>query len=232
MNLLVYLFLAALVVYVLFTFFFKSGKKTSIASEIHLARAQPDVGPPLPSPGAVNFTYSLWLYVNSWSGAGEKLIFSAVDNSSTPKVMQKLFFDGSDTAKLLYSARHAKVSGQDSQTNVIQITDAFPLQKWVHLVVVTSGDNLDFYLDGKLRHSATLSAKAEQNTHAIKFGKDFDCHLSKFYREIDTSLRAPIEVEREYLRGSGARAFASASSVHGSVQITKDGEVASQIRLF
>lgn len=231
MNLVVYLLIAGLVIYVLFTFFFRGGKKTGISGEIHLLNSPPDITDVVPS-GALNYTYSLWMYVNSWGSSDNKLVFQAVDGSDA--LQQKLYFDAS-TAKLMYSVRRKAWNGETGDNkgrDIVQITDAFPLQKWVHVVIVHASKNLDFYIDGKLRHSATMAELPENNTTKIKFGSGFDCHLSKFYREVETNIRAPIEVEREYLSGSGARAVSSASSVHGTVQVVKDGDVAAQIKIF
>ena len=51
-------------------------------------------------------------------------------------------------------------NGSSSDETTLEITDNFPLQKWVHIVTSVDNQYLDAYLDGKLVKSGRLYNEA------------------------------------------------------------------------
>jgi hypothetical protein len=95
-----------------------------------------------------SYTYSVWLYVNSWQiTQNDKVIIrrgGAIDN--TPTTMPSL------SINLDKSVNNLKVliGCANRDTPFMCNVDNIPLQKWTNLIVSLSQRVLDIYLDGKL----------------------------------------------------------------------------------
>lgn len=98
---------------------------------------------------STRFSYSVWIYVNSWSNTNTKKIISRGQDfelslaTTTPSL----------TCKLEPSSQ-MNLSNADK---TITITNNFPLQKWTYVVVSVDNQIVDIYLDGKLVLSKKLT---------------------------------------------------------------------------
>ena len=91
-----------------------------------------------PNQMSLSYGYGIWLYVQSWDPPSvEKTIFYRPDN-------MKLYLD-KKTPNL-----KCDIVMEDESIKTINITNGFPLQKWVCVIVSMDSQYLDIYLDGKV----------------------------------------------------------------------------------
>jgi hypothetical protein len=129
-----------LLFYILYRFFML--KSTELTSTASLLDSNPAISIEN-KPTSTRYSYGIWIYVNSWDSSIEKTIFDRANNI-------KLYF--SPSAPVL----NCDITMGDSTSTTIEITDNFPLQKWVHIVTSVDNQYLDAYLDGKLVKSGRL----------------------------------------------------------------------------
>ena len=177
-----------LLFYILYRFFMlKSTELTQTASLL-------DSNPSIPienKPTSTRYSYGIWIYVNSWDSSKEKTIFERTNNI-------KLYF--APTAPILKCDITMDNGSSDgaAPTTTLEITDNFPIQKWVHIVTSVDNQYLDAYLDGKLIKSGRLYSEAvaaEGGTRAsqestpktpadepmvIGSGTTYDAYIAKF----------------------------------------------------
>lgn len=93
--------------------------------------------PIMTNPTSTKYAYGLWIYVNSWQMGTPKTLYSRDNNI-------KLYLDAnSPTLK-------CDIYMSNDTYKTIEITDNFPVQKWVHIIVSVDNQYADCYLDGKL----------------------------------------------------------------------------------
>jgi hypothetical protein len=89
------------------------------------------------TPTSARYAYSIWVYVNTWDNQCDKVLFSRNGN-----LLLSL-----DTAQ---PTLRCNVVMQDATTQSVKLTDNFPIQKWVNIIVSFDGQFFDGYLNGKL----------------------------------------------------------------------------------
>jgi hypothetical protein len=153
-------------------------------------------------PQSTRYSYKMWVFVNSW-GANQKVIIQPSGANGSPSNL-KLYLDAS-TPTLNCDILTTDTT---TPTKSVVITNNFPIQRWVYIVVSVDGSVVDCYLDGKLIRSADLgypskmdnASKANNNNFTIKFGV-FDAFLTKFSRIAGAT--DPQTVWNEYMSGNG-----------------------------
>jgi hypothetical protein len=166
-------------------------------------------------PTSTSFTYSMWVYVNNWTTGSSKVICNAyVANDAGRRF--KLYLDNN---KPILNVDILTTDTGASPIKTVQITNNFPIQRWVYIAVSVEGPIVDCYLDGKLVKSQQLTYLPKMDgSYTINYGV-FDAYLTKFLR-IATSTD-PQTVWNNYLAGNG---FSSNSGpAYGfSFVLTKD----------
>ena len=142
-----------LLFYILYRFFML--KSTELSSTANLLDSNPSI-PIVNKPTSTRYSYGIWIYVNSWNSSIPKTIFERTNNI-------KLYF--ADTAPVLkcnitMDDGQTLAAGASAPTTTLEITDNFPIQKWVHIVISVDNQYLDAYLDGKLIKSGRLYSEA------------------------------------------------------------------------
>ena len=162
------------------------------------------------NPTSKSFTYSMWIYVNDW-GSGDKYICEAKVAALSNF---KLWFHRTQP-KLSVSINTTDTS---SAVKTIVITDNFPVQRWVYIVVSVESQIVDCYLDGKLVKSYQLGfIPSMDGNYSINYGT-MNAYLTKFYRI--PSPTDPQSVWNSYLAGNG---FSNYGPSYGfSFALTKD----------
>jgi hypothetical protein len=165
----------------------------------------------LTNPNSQRFSYSAWVFVNTWNNNSEKLIY----------------YVGNDTTRI-----HGLALGRDRPTlatfvynEMIPITQNFPIQKWVYVVVSVDSQTVDCYLDGKLVASRQLrNITTIPSAYSVKIGQtQMDAYVTGF--KYDSKPMNPQQVWANYMAGNGY-----AGGKYGmSISITKDDAVISQI---
>jgi len=183
--------LIIIIVFMLFQDYFTG--KTKLEKQQHLYDSSPsDINSnKLASSGAVNFTYTIWVFVNSLN-QDDMTIFHRQNDT-------KLYLNKS-TGKLIA----VMGTGQES----IDITNNFPLQKWVCVTISLNSNIMDAYLDGKMVKSVKLNPPYSNDSGAdIKFGEGADIYISNFERV--PSPTDPKTAYDKYLAGSGGASLVS-----------------------
>jgi len=144
-----------LLFYILYRFFML--KSTELTSTASLLDSNPSI-PIVNKPTSTRYSYGIWIYVNSWDSSIDKTIFERTNNI-------KLYF--SKAAPVLKCDISMNNGSTTASSTTLEITDNFPLQKWVHIVTSVDNQYLDAYLDGKLVKSGRLfTEKVEADTQA------------------------------------------------------------------
>jgi len=188
---------------------------------------------PVANASSVRYAYGLWIYVHSWNNTQSKTIFSRDGNMS-------LLLD-TTTLKLSCS-----IYMSDGNYAGISITDNFPLQKWVYVILSVDNQFLDIYLDGKLVKSTRLYKPSTSSSGPIMpatppgdatpviLGKPnfkFDAQIAKFQK-----FAAPVDPQTawsNYVSGSGvSTSLMSANNYNAKLSILKNNAEYTKLSLF
>lgn len=183
--------LIIIIVFMLFQDYFTG--KTKLEKQQHLLTNSPaDIASSkLASSGAVNFTYTIWVFVNSINKPSNMTIFERVNDTH-------LYLENS--GKLI-----AKIG---TSAEEIHITNNFPLQKWVCVTISVNSNIVDAYIDGKMVKSVKLqSSYINTSDQNITFGREVDIYISNFERV--PSPTDPKSAYDKYLAGSGGASLIS-----------------------
>jgi hypothetical protein len=226
--------------YILYRFFML--KSTELTKTASLFDSNPSV-PITNNPTSTRYTYGIWIYVNSWDAAVSKTIFDRANNI-------KLYF--SDAAPVL----KCDITMNAGTPSIIEITDNFPIQKWVHIVTSVDNQYLDAYLDGKLVKSGRMYTdgvtKVDATTETAKVdavaestpktpgvepmvigGGDtkYDAYIAKFHHW--SSPLDPQTVWSTYSEGNGQSSMNNYISSYGiDLSILKDNVEQSKYSIF
>jgi hypothetical protein len=132
----------------------------------------------------INFTYSIWFYVNDWNyGYGKKkVIFGRMTAPSTgvlpndisgsgpcPLVVLgeiqntlRIFLTVYPNTNLTPNASTGQINSMIHECSLMNI----PIQKWVNLLISVYGRTLDVYLDGKLIKTCAMPGIAMVSTNS------------------------------------------------------------------
>lgn len=106
----------------------------------------------LPAGASVNFSYSVWVYIDDWSYryGSEKIIFCRGNAKVMPGVLLAPI-ENNLTIKMAMTGTDEMFS-----CNVKDI----PIQKWTNLIVSLNNRSLDTYVNGKLVKTCVLPSPA------------------------------------------------------------------------
>jgi len=158
------------------------------------------------NPAAVDFTYSVWVYINSWQYryGSTKTIFRRVDTKSsnvTPEVSL-----AASTNDLAISTTTFPDSGSSSSGNVEAWTvHNIPIQRWCNIIISSNNRSVDTYIDGKLVNTHVLTGVPKTDKDApvwVTPDGGFSGETSKF-RYISRTI-SPREAYSIYREGPGA----------------------------
>jgi hypothetical protein len=193
------------------------GAEKPITKKADLNASQPNVTA-INNPANLNYSYGLWLYVNSWNNNSDKFIFSRSNNI-------QLYLD-----KTIPTLKCNINTTQGNET--ILITDNFPLQKWVYIIVSVDGKIIDCYINGKLIKSQKIknepSQPSDASTAPIVFGR-FDATLANLMRT--TTPMDPQTAWNNYINNSMSTTT-STGSYAANISLVKDSIQISNIKLF
>jgi len=183
----------------------------------------------LSKPDSTRYSYGIWLFVNTWNpptGTDVRTIFYR-------EADVHLYLDASDSLKLILKPTSTRTGGTE-----ILLTNNFPIQKWVYIVMSIDNTIIDVYLDGKLVKSVAVSQVAPNPEKPVKFDSlpsntpGWDAYISNFER-ITTPLD-PRTVWDMYMKGSGSNMSVSkmVGNYNLNLMLLKNGERSQQLKLF
>jgi L-rhamnose mutarotase len=188
-----------------------------------------EANPPLnylQDPTSIQYAYGYWLYINSWDNNIKKVIIGRDNNFS-------MYLD--NTTPTLY----CDITLSDDTKQTITITNNFPIQKWVYVVMSVDGQIVDFYLNGKLVVSQKLTKmqKAPGDTNVpllLGSSNTWDALISQLTRV--SHPMSPQEVMNNYISGyntvSGGIFNSGANSYNANLKVLKNGEIFADTQLF
>jgi hypothetical protein len=133
-----------ILVYILYKYF----TNTSISLQSQAALTNQVSGITVKNPQSTRYAYGIWVYVNSWDSTIYHVIFNRNNNI--------LVYLDVTSPTLICEITMTTNGTQPSGTQKMIITDNFPLQKWVNIVISVDNQFVDAYLDGKLIQSMRM----------------------------------------------------------------------------
>ena len=177
--------IVAVLIYVLYLYF--SDDSTKLFEYEDLSKSGKIIGSgDLHTSG--NYAYGFWIYINNYSG-GKTLL----QRGSNANPSLKVYLPGS-TPTLKVDIKTT------AGTETINVTNNFPIQKWVHVVVSKDVQVVDVYIDGKLVKSHMLEASSighEGDLTSDAF-EAFMARLKTWKHGLN-----PQTVYDEYMKGNG-----------------------------
>jgi hypothetical protein len=169
---------------------------------------------------SVNYSYSIWTYVNDWNykygqrksifqRKGLEVFFSPTQNDIIVKV------DTYDPA--------------DNDMNTIPYEcgiSNIPIQKWINIIVSVQGKSIDIYVNGKLVKTCVMTnvPKSLQGDGVnLSMNNGFSGYTSKFFYMNQTVN--PQKAWNIYKAGWGKRGIFNLTTYDVDVVVTKNGEV-------
>lgn len=223
--------LLVVILYLIFQSWFSG--KTTLDSENHLAQPINSISASeLNTPDASRFTYSIWVYVNSWNTTSPKIIFAR------PYDTMLYLDDNTSTLKLdIGNPEISDNTDNNTYLETIEVTNNFPLQKWVCVLVSVDNNIVDIYLDGKMVKSVFIGNSVNppfqglQSNSSIVFGSGWDCYISRFQRTIKpTDPKSAWDI---YMEGNGGSTLGKAlGNINVNISVMKDNVETSKFSLF
>ena len=185
--------IVAVLIYVLYLYF--SDDSTKLFEYEDLSKSGKIIGSgDLHTSG--DYAYGFWIYINNYSGGKTLLQRIKPADSSSYEPSLKVYLPGSTpTLKV-----DIETTASSEPTETINVTNNFPIQKWVHVVVSKDVQVVDVYIDGKLVKSHMLEASS--------IGHEGDLTsdaFEAFMARLKTWKHAlnPQTVYDEYMKGNG-----------------------------
>lgn len=188
--------LGVALVIVLYLVFYYMTMRDSLANRLDLAQVQtPITVDKLTNPGNTKYSYELWIYVyGPKSITTDSYVFFRDGSTATKKNIGLKLKANSPTLVLEYE--NAAATSPE-----IVISDNFPFQSWVHVIVSADNSYIDIYMNGKLIRSVKdAGIKSPSESNSLNFGVS-QTYLAKFERTSDPT--DPQTAWSHYLDGNG-----------------------------
>ena len=173
----------------------------------------------------VDFTFSIWIYVDSWQYkyGKDKTIFRRSNKQGDLSPSVNLAAATNDLNITLVT--FPQTSGSTGNTETWKIHN-IPLQKWTNIIVATNNRAVDTYIDGKLVNTHVLKGVPKMDKEApIYLTPDggFSGNTAKF-RYFSRTL-SPREAYQIYKDGPGGNMLTDLLNKYKlKVQFLKDNE--------
>jgi Concanavalin A-like lectin/glucanases superfamily len=240
--------IVVILIYILYTYF--STATNRVAQNLSLSATNTPIKL-TNQPSSYNYTYGIWVYVNTWDTTSPKVIFQRRMKEGTA-----LHFPVDRSAEQISlhldktnPTLHAYFSLTGNNELDIVVTNNFPIQAWCFVAISVNQNYVDCYLNGKLVKSvsvsssgATLSPPVANATVLVGGGttyknskdtesQNFDALITQFTYVPNSS--SPQDIWTTYLKGNGTNPLTSWFTTYGvTVDLTKNGSPANSITLF
>ena len=188
------------VVIILLYFLFKMFYNQFVGiDKIYLADGSKSIDPSkIDNIGSTRYNYATWIYVNTWNSTNKKTLISK-GTATNPEF--KLYLDTSSPTLLCEIGTNVD-TGKTEPT--ITITDNFPVQKWVYVIVSVDNQVVDCYIDGKLVVSRKLTYPlTTPGKHSIIFGDSNNPDIYLVSPKRNATPMDPQTAWNNYLMGNG-----------------------------
>jgi hypothetical protein len=216
--------LGIVLVFVLYYFLNRSGTDV-LSNKLDLSTAQTAIGKKdIQEPSSRKYSYEMWMYVFNFEGSGDKYIISRESSVAGKKNIGIKLDSSSPKLVLEYTTKSGNFVP-------VIITDNFPLQTWVHLIVSVDDTYVDTYMNGKLVKSMQDKELATPSSDSpIEYGVT-NCYLAKLTRNVLPT--DPQTAWDKYSAGNGENPMAKYLSSFGlSMTLQKNNQDYSTVTLF
>ena len=226
--------MGVIVIILLYMYFFYKTGETNLGNKLDLSQSPPAINADkIVDPTGQVYSYDTWVYVTKYDGIGDSL-FSRIatsDGNSANKNIGISVTGASPTLTVSYVT-----NGSTKSPKTLSITDNFPIQTWVHVIVSVNSSYIDVYVNGKLTKSIKEAdgIEAPSSSSPIVFGSwsgNKLAYLSKFYRR--TTPVDPATAWSLYSDGNGSNKFSNYLGTLGmDVSLKKDSIEYSKLNIF
>jgi hypothetical protein len=233
MNTAVIILGVVLIVISYLVFFVFTGSQT-LNSKIDLGVQQAAIpATSLSDPGAVRYSFETWVYVYQYEGTGGKYLFSRgskTPSSTNPPPHNKNIGLKFDQSAPILNLEY-KTTDATTPYKTLAISNNFPIQTWVHVIVSVDNNYIDVYMNGKLVKSIQATLEAPSTATDIVYDTP-KAYLAKFVR--NTYPIDPQTAWDHYSSGNGiTNAMGSLVGNYGaSITFNKDNAEYSKLTLF
>ena len=191
-----------IVIYLLYVYYFSDSTSTTLVN-MHDATTERIVSAnALPGGTTSDYTYSIWLYINSWDYKYglQKVIFERKDQNGA--VAPQVVLDQA-VNNLTVNIATYKPSGSDKTPSTHScVLENIPIQRWANIIVTINNRALDLYLDGKLVRTCVLPGVPMVNPGTpitlCPSGQGFSGYTSNFqYYARTVNPREAYEIYRQ-----------------------------------
>jgi hypothetical protein len=247
--------LGVVIMLIIYLYFFYSTGETILSDKLDLTTQQePILVANIIKPDSSIYSYEFWVNVGKYTGTKQELFSRASNKSNGPCVAGAftanavvvnnigVYIEGSSpTLKIDYVKNNIQAiptSGsctdarQPNEKGTIVVTDNFPVQTWVHVIVSVSSKYIDTYVNGKLTKSIKESDGIYRpHLHPITFGTCSGTILAKLTRT--TKATDPQTAWDKYSAGNGDSQLSKYLGTLGmDVSLKKDNVEYSKFNIF
>ena len=209
-----------ILVYVLYQYF--TTNITTLAKKVNLKSSNASISIDK-NATSHRYTYSMWLYVNTWSAEYKPVFwrnYNAGFSPATPVVagasdnanVMMLYLDANSPT--LYFKLPESTAADVYQPYIL--TPNFPLQTWTYIAISVDSQYIDFYINGKLVKSVKMqnlpTTPSDGTTSPVNLGSGWDGQITTFTFQ-DTPL-SPQAAWTAYQSGSGSTSKADSYNVN------------------
>jgi len=237
-----FVILGVVFIFVLYYYLYSDGSAV-LSNKLDLNTVQSAVPiTSISSPDSRRYSIEMWMYVYNFGGSGTPTyIISRLgneeDSSATPPTAgasrpktKNIGIKLDSASPKLYVEYSKKIDGATSKSESQLITDNFPLQTWVHLIVSVDNSFIDVYMNGKLVKSFQDTINAPSANSLIEYGQ-VNCYLAKMTRTLTAT--DPQTAWDHYISGNGENPLAKYLANFGlSVTLQKNNQDYSKITVF
>jgi len=220
--------MGVIVVILLYMYFFYKTGETKLGDKIELDNATAIPVKDIIDSKSQVYSFETWVYINQYDGSGKELFYKEGASVDTRNI--EVSITGASPTLVVKYLTNESSPTQKSLT----VTDNFPIQTWVHVIVSVDSNYIDVYVNGKLTKSIKESTGIKMPEDVpIKFGNwgQNKCSLAKFYRR--TYAVDPASAWTLYNDGNGSNRFSKyLGSLGMDVTLKKDSIEYSKLNIF
>ena len=171
----------------------------------------------LKNPNSLTYSYQVWIYISKPTATTTQIFYRG-------EIANSEFEVDISGQNLVLKAGQGSTGSPPVQ--IMSITNEFPFQKWVYLVIyVYNLKTFEAYINGKLAKTVNISTdiKPTSNLSSLNIGNaGLDGYVTKFTR-LPTTLDAKT-IWQNYLNGNGLSNFFSTLIPYGLNMSISNGE--------
>ncbi len=235
-------FVALLLLYILYTFFFVGSQLVSNPVELNTPSGELKfTADKLKNPSSTRYYYEAYIYIESNATGTNNVLFHRGEkfllalNGSSLRIYNSTTESDANTIGTI-NANYGDNGGVYTNTNaaVSTITNTFPFQKWVQVVVSVDGNAVDVYLEGQLVKtlSANFGTSSDLKTADLGAGNKVTVGKLKNFVYKPTVI-SPQEVYNSYMRQNSLAGMGGLFSKYGiDMSLLKNNESLFDIQLI